>query len=212
MFLFTILILISISLQDLAYLELPQFGEIQLKQQSVITLSLEGYNIGDEIYLEIIYKNSNILILYTENQFLTSRTLDVWENDRVAFNQETQQYITDYKYLKENLDDYYIYYTIKIKSNYKKLIFITPKIPFEEYPTIDEFKPFRDSIEVTLKHNKTNYNQFGTAEIIVISVIFGLVAIAVAIFIYIFIKRRRRRKKDNIVETTASETPLIAKI
>ena len=200
MFLFTILILISISLQDLAYLELPQFGEIQLKQQSVITLSLEGYNIGDEIYLEIIYKNSNILILYTENQFLTSRTLDVWENDRVAFNQETQQYITDYKYLKENLDDYYIYYTIKIKSNYKKLIFITPKIPFEEYPTIDEFKPFRDSIEVTLKHNKTNYNQFGTAEIIVISVIFGLVAIAVAIFIYIFIKKRRRRI-DNKIET-----------
>ena len=208
MFLFTILILISISLQDLAYLELPQFGEIQLKQQSVITLSLEGYNIGDEIYLEIIYKNSNILILYTENQFLTSRTLDVWENDRVAFNQETQQYITDYKYLKENLDDYYIYYTIKIKSNYKKLIFITPKIPFEEYPTIDEFKPFRDSIEVTLKHNKTNYNQFGTAEIIVISVIFGLVAIAVAIFIYIFIKRRRRR--DNKIQETPLERPLVA--
>ena len=208
MFLFTILILISISLQDLAYLELPQFGEIQLKQQSVITLSLEGYNIGDEIYLEIIYKNSNILILYTENQFLTSRTLDVWENDRVAFNQETQQYITDYKYLKENLDDYYIYYTIKIKSNYKKLIFITPKIPFEEYPTIDEFKPFRDSIEVTLKHNKTNYNQFGTAEIIVISVIFGLVAIAVAIFIYIFIKKRRRR--DNKIQETPLERPLVA--
>ena len=207
MFLFTILILISISLQDLAYLELPQFSEIQLKQQSVITLSLEGYNIGDEIYLEIIYKNSNILILYTENQFLTSRTLDVWENDRVAFNQETQQYITDYKYLKENLDDYYIYYTIKIKSNYKKLIFITPKIPFEEYPTIDEFKPFRDSIEVTLKHNKTNYNQFGTAEIIVISVIFGLVAIAVAIFIYIFIKRRRR---DNKIQETPLERPLVA--
>ena len=207
MFLFTILILISISLQDLAYLELPQFGEIQLKQQSVITLSLEGYNIGDEIYLEIIYKNSNILILYTENQFLTSRTLDVWENDRVAFNQETQQYITDYKYLKENLDDYYIYYTIKIKSNYKKLIFITPKIPFEEYPTIDEFKPFRDSIEVTLKHNKTNYNQFGTAEIIVISVIFGLVAIAVAIFIYIFIKRRRR---DNKIQETPLERTLVA--
>ena len=208
MFLFTILILISISLQDLAYLELPQFGEIQLKQQSVITLSLEGYNIGDEIYLEIIYKNSNILILYTENQFLTSRTLDVWENDRVAFNQETQQYITDYKYLKENLDDYYIYYTIKIKSNYKKLIFITPKIPFEEYPTIDEFKPFRDSIEVTLKHNKTNYNQFGTAEIIVISVIFGLLAIAVAIFIYIFIKKRRRR--DNKIQETPLERPLVA--
>ena len=208
MFLFIIFILISISLQDLAYLELPQFGEIQLKQQSVITLSLEGYNIGDEIYLEIIYKNSNILILYTENQFLTSRTLDVWENDRVAFNQETQQYITDYKYLKENLDDYYIYYTIKIKSNYKKLIFITPKIPFEEYPTIDEFKPFRDSIEVTLKHNKTNYNQFGTAEIIVISVIFGLLAIAVAIFIYIFIKKRRRR--DNKIQETPLERPLVA--
>ena len=210
MFLFTILILISISLQDLAYLELPQFGEIQLKQQSVITLSLEGYNIGDEIYLEIIYKNSNILILYTENQFLTSRTLDVWENDRVAFNQETQQYITDYKYLKENLDDYYIYYTIKIKSNYKKLIFITPKIPFEEYPTIDEFKPFRDSIEVTLKHNKTNYNQFGTAEIIIFSVLFGLIIIGAAIAIYIIIKRKRKRV--NIIESTPMETPLVAQI
>ena len=151
----------------------------------------------DLLYLKFF---SNILILYTEEQFLTSRTLDVWENDKLAFNQETQQYITDYKYLKENLDDYYIYYTIKIKSNYKKLIFITPKIPFEEYPTIDEFKPFRDSIEVTLKHNKTNYNQFGTAEIIVISVIFGLLAIAVAIFIYIFIKKRRRRI-DNKIET-----------
>ena len=85
---------------------------------------------------------------------------------------------------------------------------ITPKIPFEEYPTIDEFKPFRDSIEVTLKHNKTNYNQFGTAEIIVISVIFGLVAIAVAIFIYIFIKKRRRR--DNKIQETPLERPLVA--
>ena len=212
MFLFIIFILIPISLLDLPYLELPQFGEIQLKQQSVVSLDLKGYNIGDEIYLEIIYINTNILILYTEEHFLTSRTLDVWENNELSVNQETQQYITDYKYLKENLDDYYIYYTIKLKSNYNKLYFITPKVPFEEYPDIDEFKPFRESIKVTLKHNKTNYNQFGTAEIIIFSVLFGLIIIGVAVVIYIFIKRRRRRKKDNIVETTASETPLIAKI
>ena len=212
MFLFIIFILIPISLLDLPYLELPQFGEIQLKQQSVVSLDLKGYNIGDEIYLEIIYINTNILILYTEEHFLTSRTLDVWENNELSVNQETQQYITDYKYLKENLDDYYIYYTIKLKSNYNKLYFITPKVPFEEYPDIDEFKPFRESIKVTLKHNKTNYNQFGTAEIIIFSLLFGLIIIGVAVVIYIFIKRRRRRKKDNIVETTASETPLIAKI
>jgi len=36
MFIFIIYIIIPISLQDLAYLELPQFGEIQLKKQSVV--------------------------------------------------------------------------------------------------------------------------------------------------------------------------------
>ena len=210
MFLFIIFILIPISLQDLPYLELPQFGEIKLKQQSVVSLDLKGYNKGDEIYLEIIYINSNILILYTEKQFLTSRTLDVWENNKLAFNQETQQYITDYKYLKDNLDDYYIYYTIKLKSNYNKLYFITPKVPFEEYPDIDEFNPFRENIEVTLKHNKTNYNQFGTAEIIIFSVLFGLIIIGAAIAIYINIKRRRKRV--NIIESTPIETPLVAQI
>ena len=189
---FIIFILIPISLQDLPYLELPQFGEIQLKQQSLVSLELQGYNIGDEIYLEIIYINSNILILYTEDQFLTSRTLDVWENNKVAFNQETQQYITEYKYLKESLDDYHIYYTIKLKSNYNKLYFITPKVPFEEYPDIDEFNPFRESIKVTLKHNKTNYNQIGTVKIIILSVFIGLIIIGVAVFIYIFIKKRRK--------------------
>ena len=208
---FIIFILIPISLQDLPYLELPQFGEIQLKQQSFVSLELQGYNIGDEIYLEIIYINSNILILYTEDQFLTSRTLDVWENNKVAFNQETQQYITDYKYLKESLDDYHIYYTIKLKSNYNKLYFITPKVPFEEYPDIDEFNPFRESIKVTLKHNKTNYNQIGTVKIIILSVFIGLIIIGVAVFIYIFIKKRRKR--DNTVEkTTPVETPLVTQI
>ena len=208
---FIIFILIPISLQDLPYLELPQFGEIQLKQQSFVSLELQGYNIGDEIYLEIIYINSNILILYTEDQFLTSRTLDVWENNKVAFNQETQQYITEYKYLKEGLDDYHIYYTIKLKSNYNKLYFITPKVPFEEYPDIDEFNPFRESIKVTLKHNKTNYNQIGTVKIIILSVFIGLIIIGVAVFIYIFIKKRRKR--DNTVEkTTPVETPLVTQI
>ena len=208
---FIIFILIPISLQDLPYLELPQFGEIQLKQQSFVSLELQGYNIGDEIYLEIIYINSNILILYTEDQFLKSRTLDVWENNKVAFNQETQQYITDYKYLKESLDDYHIYYTIKLKSNYNKLYFITPKVPFEEYPDIDEFNPFRESIKVTLKHNKTNYNQIGTVKIIILSVFIGLIIIGVAVFIYIFIKKRRKR--DNTVEkTTPVETPLVTQI
>jgi len=208
---FIIFILIPISLQDLPYLELPQFGEIQLKQQSFVSLELQGYNIGDEIYLEIIYINSNILILYTEDQFLTSRTLDVWENNKVAFNQETQQYITEYKYLKESLDDYHIYYTIKLKSNYNKLYFITPKVPFEEYPDIDEFNPFRESIKVTLKHNKTNYNQIGTVKIIILSVFIGLIIIGVAVFIYIFIKKRRKR--DNTVEkTTPVETPLVTQI
>ena len=211
MFLFIIFILIPISLQDLPYLELPQFGEIQLKQQSFVSLELQGYNIGDEIYLEIIYINSNILILYTEDQFLKSRTLDVWENNKEAFNQETQQYITDYKYLKESLDDYHIYYTIKLKSNYNKLYFITPKVPFEEYPDIDEFNPFRESIKVTLKHNKTNYNQIGTVKIIILSVFIGLIIIGVAVFIYIFIKKRRKR--DNTVEkTTPVETPLVTQI
>ena len=208
---FIIFILIPISLQDLPYLELPQFGEIQLKQQSLVSLELQGYNIGDEIYLEIIYINSNILILYTEDQFLKSRTLDVWENNKVAFNQETQQYITEYKYLKESLDDYHIYYTIKLKSNYNKLYFITPKVPFEEYPDIDEFNPFRESIKVTLKHNKTNYNQIGTVKIIILSVFIGLIIIGVAVFIYIFIKKRRKR--DNTVEkTTPVETPLVTQI
>ena len=208
---FIIFILIPISLQDLPYLELPQFGEIQLKQQSFVSLELQGYNIGDEIYLEIIYINSNILILYTEDQFLTSRTLDVWENNKVAFNQETQQYITEYKYLKESLDDYHIYYTIKLKSNYNKLYFITPKVPFEEYPDIDEFNPFREYIKVTLKHNKTNYNQIGTVKIIILSVFIGLIIIGVAVFIYIFIKKRRKR--DNTVEkTTPVETPLVTQI
>ena len=208
---FIIFILIPISLQDLPYLELPQFGEIQLKQQSLVSLELQGYNIGDEIYLEIIYINSNILILYTEDQFLTSRTLDVWENNKVAFNQETQQYITEYKYLKESLDDYHIYYTIKLKSNYNKLYFITPKVPFEEYPDIDEFNPFGESIKVTLKHNKTNYNQIGTVKIIILSVFIGLIIIGVAVFIYIFIKKRRKR--DNTVEkTTPVETPLVTQI
>ena len=208
---FIIFILIPISLQDLPYLELPQFGEIQLKQQSFVSLELQGYNIGDEIYLEIIYINSNILILYTEDQFLKSRTLDVWENNKEAFNQETQQYITDYKYLKESLDDYHIYYTIKLKSNYNKLYFITPKVPFEEYPDIDEFNPFRESIKVTLKHNKTNYNQIGTVKIIILSVFIGLIIIGVAVFIYIFIKKRRKR--DNTVEkTTPVETPLVTQI
>ena len=208
---FIIFILIPISLQDLPYLELPQFGEIQLKQQSFVSLELQGYNIGDEIYLEIIYINSNILILYTEDQFLKSRTLDVWENNKVAFNQETQQYITEYKYLKESLDDYHIYYTIKLKSNYNKLYFITPKVPFEEYPDIDEFNPFREYIKVTLKHNKTNYNQIGTVKIIILSVFIGLIIIGVAVFIYIFIKKRRKR--DNTVEkTTPVETPLVTQI
>ena len=208
---FIIFILIPISLQDLPYLELPQFGEIQLKQQSFVSLELQGYNIGDEIYLEIIYINSNILILYTEDQFLKSRTLDVWENNKAAFNQETQQYITEYKYLKESLDDYHIYYTIKLKSNYNKLYFITPKVPFEEYPDIDEFNPFRESIKVTLKHNKTNYNQIGTVKIIILSVFIGLIIIGVAVFIYIFIKKRRKR--DNTVEkTTPVETPLVTQI
>ena len=208
---FIIFILIPISLQDLPYLELPQFGEIQLKQQSFVSLELQGYNIGDEIYLEIIYINSNILILYTEDQFLKSRTLDVWENNKVAFNQETQQYITEYKYLKESLDDYHIYYTIKLKSNYNKLYFITPKVPFEEYPDIDEFNPFRESIKVTLKHNKTNYNQIGTVKIIILSVFIGFIIIGVAVFIYIFIKKRRKR--DNTVEkTTPVETPLVTQI
>ena len=208
---FIIFILIPISLQDLPYLEIPQFGEIQLKQQSFVPLELQGYNIGDEIYLEIIYINSNILILYTEDQFLKSRTLDVWENNKVAFNQETQQYITEYKYLKESLDDYHIYYTIKLKSNYNKLYFITPKVPFEEYPDIDEFNPFRESIKVTLKHNKTNYNQIGTVKIIILSVFIGLIIIGVAVFIYIFIKKRRKR--DNTVEkTTPVETPLVTQI
>ena len=208
---FIIFILIPISLQDLPYLELPQFGEIQLKQQSFVSLELQGYNIGDEIYLEIIYINSNILILYTEDQFLKSRTLDVWENNKEAFNQETQQYITDYKYLKESLDDYHIYYTIKLKSNYNKLYFITPKVPFEEYPDIDEFNPFREYIKVTLKHNKTNYNQIGTVKIIILSVFIGLIIIGVAVFIYIFIKKRRKR--DNTVEkTTPVETPLVTQI
>ena len=208
---FIIFILIPISLQDLPHLELPQFGEIQLKQQSFVSLELQGYNIGDEIYLEIIYINSNILILYTEDQFLKSRTLDVWENNKAAFNQETQQYITDYKYLKESLDDYHIYYTIKLKSNYNKLYFITPKVPFEEYPDIDEFNPFREYIKVTLKHNKTNYNQIGTVKIIILSVFIGLIIIGVAVFIYIFIKKRRKR--DNTVEkTTPVETPLVTQI
>ena len=201
---FIIFILIPISLQDLPYLELPQFGEIQLKQQSFVSLELQGYNIGDEIYLEIIYINSNILILYTQDQFLKSRTLDVWENNQVAFNQETQQYITEYKYLKESLDDYHIYYTIKLKSNYNKLYFITPKVPFEEYPDIDEFNPFREYIEVYVKHNKNNYNDFGTVEIIFISVIAGVLIIGVIICLYIWRKIRRKRYKEY------EESPLIS--
>ena len=118
MLIFIIFILIQISFQDLPYLELPQFGEVHLKQQSVISLDLEGYNKDDEIYLEIVYKNSHFLILYTEEQFITSRTIDVWENNKLAFNEDTQQYITDYKYLKDNFDDFYFYYTVKLKSNY----------------------------------------------------------------------------------------------
>ena len=202
---FIIFILIPISLQDLPYLELPQFGEIQLKQQSFVSLELQGYNIGDEIYLEIIYINSNILILYTEDQFLKSRTLDVWENNKVAFNQETQQYITEYKYLKESLDDYHIYYTIKLKSNYNKLYFITPKVPFEEYPDIDEFNPFREDIEVYVKHNKNNYNDFGTVEIIFISVIAGVSIIGVIICLYIWRKIRRKKSYKEY-----EESPLIS--
>ena len=205
MLIFIIFILIQISFQDLPYLELPQFGEVHLKQQSVISLDLEGYNKDDEIYLEIVYKNSHILILYTEEQFITSRTIDVWENNKLAFNEDTQQYITDYKYLKDNFDDFYFYYTVKLKSNYNKLYFITPKNPFEEYPDIDEFNPFREDIEVYVKHNKNHYNDFGTVEIIFISVIAGVLIIGVIICLYIWRKIRRKKSYKEY-----EESPLIS--
>ncbi len=205
MLIFIIFILIQISFQDLPYLELPQFGEVHLKQQSVISLDLEGYNKDDEIYLEIVYKNSYIHILYTEEQFITSRTIDVWENNKLAFNEDTQQYITDYKYLKDNFDDFYFYYTVKLKSNYNKLYFITPKNPFEEYPDIDEFNPFREDIEVYVKHNKNNYNDFGTVEIIFISVITGVSIIGVIICLYIWRKIRRKKSYKEY-----EESPLIS--
>ncbi len=205
MLIFIIFILIQISFQDLPYLELPQFGEVHLKQQSVISLDLEGYNKDDEIYLEIVYKNSYIHILYTEEQFITSRTIDVWENNKLAFNEDTQQYITDYKYLKDGFDDFYFYYTVKLKSNYNKLYFITPKNPFEEYPDIDEFNPFREDIEVYVKHNKNNYNDFGTVEIIFISVITGVSIIGVIICLYIWRKIRRKKSYKEY-----EESPLIS--
>lgn len=37
----------------LAYNVLPQFGQIELKEQSLLILDLKGYSKGDNIYLEL---------------------------------------------------------------------------------------------------------------------------------------------------------------
>ena len=184
----------------LAYDVLPQFGKIELKEQSLIILDLNGYSKGDNIYLELVIKNSFYQVLYTEEQFITSKTLNVWENNNITFNDETQQYITDYKYLKDGLDDFYFYYTIKLKGNYKYLLIITPKLPFEEYKSVDEFNPLRDEIEVYLKHNKNNYNSMDIVDYIFIIVLSIILVIALIVCGVIFYRIRiRKNRKSNIL-------------
>ena len=192
MFLILIIIEIQIALLDLPFQELPQFGKIELYQQSCVILSLEGFKQGDEIYLELII--DFLAASVGEEKFLSSLTLDVWENDKLEYKDETQQFITDYKYLKEDIHTFYIYYTIKLKANYKYLIFITPEFPYEKFPDEHELDPLRPS--AVLLHNEHDYKGSSSVVIIIVASVFIVIGVAIIVFLLF----RRIRKKRNQIE------------
>ena len=177
---------IPIVLLDLPIIEITKGGEIELKRQSVAVLDLEGYKKGDEIYLEMIFE---FLVMPADDQaFLKSLTLDVWEYDKLGFLEDTQQYIQEYKYLKDGLCDYYIYYTIKLKSNYKFLFIKTPMHPYEQYSDMPELDALRPVVH--LKHNKHNYDYVNPIFIILV-IVFILICFAPVIYLYYRCMKRR---------------------
>ena len=83
---------------------------------------------------------------------------------------------------------------------------ITPKLPFEEYKSLDEFKYLIEEMEVYLKHNKKNYDSFGIVEytfIIVLSILLLIALIVCGVVFY----RIRKKRKSNIYLDLKADNP-----
>lgn len=80
---------------------------------------------------------------------------------------------------------------------------ITPKFPFEEYKSLEEFNPFRDEIEVYLKHNKKNYDSMDIVDYVFIIVFSIIIVIALIVCGVVFYKIRKKRKSNILLDFKA---------
>ena len=193
--LISFLLISSILLDDslVPIIKFPKYGQVRLYERSYLYLNLDGYKQGDEIYIiltidDFYFNNLNdlALIICETNQYK-------------EFNRDTRQVISDYKYMQERPHSisYYIYYTIKLQGNFKYLVIVTPKLPFNDIhePEIEAIKEIRKWI---IYHDKYGPN---FVDHIVLIICFIVIFILIAcIVIFFIIKKRKFRKNNNDIQ------------
>ena len=169
------------------YIELKQYEQITVYEQTNLYLSLDGFDKGDKVYINLEFNHS-----YYTNLELKYRQSDTYKSyyDFESSNFETSN---KYGYFLKGYS-YTFHYKIKLNQNTNYLLLITP-LNFNDELIIKHVK----------KHPSTFYIIIGIITIIAIVIIITIICI--------YIRRKRKFLKtttlpqQNYPTTTYSNYP-----
>ena len=174
-FLYLLMILIS-SIET--YKELKQYDQITVYQSaSNLYLSLDGFEKGDKIYINLEFEYSYYDVHYND------LVLKYRQSDTYSYSNDfdSSKFSTSYKDgYSQSGNSYTFYYTIKLYQNTNYLLLITPS-------------NFNDKL--TIKHVKNN-------PLLTFLIIIGIIVIIVIAIIIIAICLYTRRKRKFLQTTT----------
>ena len=151
--------------------ELPQFTEKIVKGENYLFLNLNGFELGDKVYLKISFKNS----------FLRPKIpLGIYQsNNNTFFSLQNLSFI--YSNISHNKSFNYTFdFKIDVTQNSKYLIICTPNLMEMKYE------------DVSIKHTK--------GQNILLYILIPLFVIIIVAVIIVFMVKRRR-KKNKVEET-----------
>jgi len=164
-FLYLLMSFISLSIETYYTKELKQYDQITVYEPTYLYLSLDGFDKGDKVYINLEFEYYN----YLELKYRQSDTYSNY-ND---FNQN--MFSTSYKDgYSQSGNSYTFYYTIKLYQNTNYLLLITPS-------------NFNDKL--TIKHVKNNPL---LTFLIIIGIIVIIVIAIIIIAICLYTRRKRK--------------------
>jgi hypothetical protein len=166
---------------NMPIIELKEYGEVQVSEQSCLYLTLDNFSYGD-IYLELSYINQT-------NSGFKSLPLPYYFSNETTSNTFGRTYLIDNKFSSVSNISYTYYYTVQKTFDAKYLVLYTPFFKYFNDTKVTVKINIEDPKPEVPKNGNNNYNM-----VLYVSIAVGILLIVCIIVICIV--KRNRRKND----------------